>query len=204
MRDVLERGGVGHPSVSWVGAPAGAAVEGIVMPQWDDEKGREVGYLTVPQTDTDGTVKTWPDGTERPQAQIILLTPFRNGETLSSVFRMNNPGFEDDGYRACYMPGKEELADLRKAVSAIGGLEPGTYLRWALVELKPNPKGTEPIKVRGVQLRPPDAASLAAVAAYRTAHPRQAAAPKPDVVADGWAQQFPYGTPPQQSAQSGC
>jgi hypothetical protein len=211
MRDVLQSGGVGHPSVSWKGAPVGAAIEGIAMPQWDEEKGRESGYLSVPQTDMEGNVKTWADGSERPQAQIILLTAFRNREALSLAFTAANPQFEDDGYRACHMPGKEELLDLRRGVGALGGdIVPGTYVRWALIELKPNTKGAEPIKIRSVQLRQPDAASLAAVAAYRAAHPRLAAAPKPDVIAGGWGQQpaaqpgwgqqAPQGPPSQQPA----
>lgn len=210
MRDLLEGGGgTGHPAVSWKGAPVGAAVEGIVMPQWDEVKGADCGYLTVPRRDMAGQIKKWPDGTDMAQVQVVLATQFRSGETLSGKFRMDNPGFADDGHRTLYISGKEELADLRRAASALGGLKPGMYLRWVLVELKPNPQGTEPIKIRGVQLREADGASLAAVEAYRATRPRQA--PSTDMMAPqqgGWGQvggQPPshggWGAPPAPAQQ---
>lgn len=207
VKDMLEGGGgTGHPSVSWVGAPVGAAIEGRIMPQYDETKGTDCGYLSVPRRGMDGQILKWDDGSEKGQVQIVVHTDFRNGETLSGKFRMENPGFVDDGYRTLYISGKEELADLKRAASAAGGLKPGSYIRWTLTELKPNPQGSEPIKVRGVQLREPDAASLAAAAAYRAAKPRKAAAT--DMMAaqqGGWGQVAPqppaqggWGAPAQQ------
>ena len=213
VKDMLEGGGgTGHPSVSWVGAPVGAALEGRIMPQYDETKGADCGYLSVPRRGMDGQILLWPDGTEKGQVQIIVHTDFRGGETLSGKFRMENPGFEDDGYRTLYISGKEELADLKRAASAAGGLKPGSYIRWTLTELKPNPQGSEPIKIRGIQLREPDAASLAAAAAYRAAKPRKAAptdmmaaqqggwgqvAPQPPAQG-GWGAPAQQGPPPQQ------
>jgi len=196
MQDILDYGGTGHPSVSWVNAPEGATVIGVVMPQYDDDTGAEVGYKTVPQTDMEGNVKTWDDGKSRGQALLILATQFRHRETVSSKFLLNRPDFEDDGYRACFISGKEEIADFRRCADGLGRTIPvGTYVQWRLEKLVPNAKGSEPIKLRSVAVKPADAASMALVEQYRAAHPRRAATPPPgDVLAGGG-----WGAPAQQS-----
>jgi hypothetical protein len=198
MKDFFAGGGSGIPSISWAGAPIGAEVVGVLLPQRDEATNQEVAYRTEPQTQPDGTLKTWDDGSPRPQLVLLIQTAFRNRETVSQNFLANNPEFVDEGVRYLHISGSEVSKDIKEQAQMLGGPpKVGMRIRLRLVGREPTTKGN-PRNVHSAQLGHADEASLAEVTAYVARQAAKAPAPAGDqffagqqAPAPAWGQQGP-------------
>ena len=198
MQDPLQSG-PSRPSISWVGAPQGAAVDAVILPQVRD--GQVVGYTYGPELDTENRVKTFKDGSERPQIVFLVQTPWRNREGVSVKYLSTKPDYQDDGIRWWYCTAYA-VAKAKAEAARIGGFHPGTRLRISLDELKPNPLGNEPIKIIGVVAGPADAESMKIMEEYKQANAHLFANPG-DPLTAAQPQQPAQGQPPSQPSASG-
>lgn len=121
LGDFFGEGGGGYPSISWKFEKAGASWTGILLPATGYDTLDAPAYKTVPQTESDGTVKRWDDGKARKQAEINVLTDFRNMELMSEKAqeRLKEREGTDDGTRRQFIKGPRKDIPANAGSSAL-------------------------------------------------------------------------------------
>lgn len=173
VQDFFGEGGGGAPAITFAEQKKGTKVTGIIVPA--DPFSPDVSYKTTAQRNTKGEIVYWPlkpgetKKRPRPQAEITLLTEYREREFMSenAVKRATEREQEDDGLRRLMVKGETMTKGLREALRSVGRNKPevGATITVTLTNRESNVHGGK-TNIFEVEYAAPTDATRAAVAEY--------------------------------------